>query len=198
MTFTCGDLEELAALVAEAWRLSADRDWSAAAGTLEWSCTRTADHAVDTVLAPAFFLASRKVDDYPVGGPFTLGPDARPDQLAEGVETAARILTGVVTAAPPDVRAIIWRRPRVEARPPEDFVPRGALELALHAHDVGCGLGAAFRPPAELSERLRAHTQGWPHWSSPGWTPLRMDGDPWLDLLRSSGRSSDGQEHRRQ
>ena len=176
------------------WRTRGGRgpiiDWSAPAGTLDWTCTRTADHAVDTVLAPAFFLASRRQDDYPAAGPFSLGPDPAPKDLAEALETAARILASVVTATPADVRAIIWRRPKVEIRPPADFAPRGALELALHAHDVGCGLGLPFVPPAELAEHLRAHTQHWPAWGSPGWTPLTMDGDPWIDLLRSSGRGT--------
>jgi hypothetical protein len=188
--FTCEDLEELAALVAQAWRAGADRDWAARAGSLGWSCTRTADHVIDTVLAPAFFLASRRTDDYPVGEPFTLGADPQPADLADGVEMAARILAAVVTAAPADVRAIIWRFPVVETRPPDDFVPRGGLELALHAHDIGCGLGIPFVPPADLCERLRAHTQAWPHWTAPGWSPPAMEGDPWVDLLQASGRSA--------
>ncbi len=63
--FTADDLEELSALVADTWTSAADRDWSAQAGTVEWSCTATADHAVDCVYAPAFFLASRRTDAYP-------------------------------------------------------------------------------------------------------------------------------------
>jgi hypothetical protein len=51
--FSTDDLHELSALVATAWRARVDLDWSAPAGTLEWSCTRTADHAVDTLFAPA-------------------------------------------------------------------------------------------------------------------------------------------------
>jgi hypothetical protein len=188
--FTVEDLEGLAGLVAGAWRVGLDRDWSVPAGTLEWTCARTADHTLDTVLAPALFLASRRTDDYPAGEPFTLGPDAGPQDLADGVETAARVLAAVVTATPDEVRAIIWRFPRVETRPPADFVPRGALELALHGHDVCAGLGVPFDPPTGLCERLRAHTREWPHWSSPGWRPLTMTGDPWDDLLRSSGRSA--------
>jgi hypothetical protein len=58
--FSTDDLHELSARVATAWRAGADRDSSAPAGTLEWSCARTADHAVDTLFAPAFFLASRR------------------------------------------------------------------------------------------------------------------------------------------
>jgi hypothetical protein len=186
--FSCADLDTLAGTVAQAWRSGSDRDWSVPAGSLDWSCTATADHAIDTVLAPAFFLASRKQDDYPAGGPFTMGPDARPDTLIEGIETASRVLIAVVTVADPDVRAVIWRSPRIETRGPADFVPRGALELLVHGHDVCTGLDVAFDPPTELCERLRAHTQLWPHWGSPGWTQLSMTGNPFVDLLRSSGR----------
>jgi hypothetical protein len=186
--FTGDDLTALAALVADAWRSGADHDWSAPAGTLEWSCARTADHTVDTVLAPAFFLASRRQDDYPGYGEFGVGPGASPDVLAEAVETAARILAAVAAATDPGVRAVIWRRPQVTTRGPDDFPPRGALELILHGHDVCSGLGVPFQPPAGLCDRLRHHTRDWPHWASPGWQALTLDGDPWADLLRASGR----------
>jgi hypothetical protein len=187
--FTGDDLTALAALVAGAWREGADRDWSAPAGTLDWSCARTADHAVDTVLAPAFFLASRRRDDYPPYGVASAGPDATPAVLAEAVEAAARILAAVAATTDPAVRAIIWRRPQATTRGPEDFPARGALELILHGHDVCRGLGVAFDPPADLCDRLRHHTADWPHWASPGWRALTLDGDPWADLLRASGRA---------
>ena len=153
-TFTCGDLERLAALVADTWRSAADRDWSVPAGTLEWSCVTTADHAIDTVLAPAFFLASRLQDRYPVGDwvpPHLIGMQS----FAEGVETATRILPAVVRDTPADVRSIIWRSPDPELRPPVDLVPRGGVELVLHAHDVCAGLGVSFDPPADAMDRLR-------------------------------------------
>ena len=155
---------------------------------LEWTCSRTADHAIDTVLAPAFFLASRKRDDYPAYGVFTPGPAAEPDVLAEALEAAARVLVGVVSTTDPAVRAVIWRRPTIATAPPEDFVPRGGLELILHADDVCCGLGVPFRPPEDLCDRLRVHTQTWPAWSSPGWAPMTMRGDAWADLQTASGR----------
>lgn len=186
--FSLRDLDTLTRIVAEAWTAGADHDWSVPAGTLEWSCAQTADHAVDTVLAPAFFLASRKLDDYPdFWGPFTMGPRATPGLLVQGLETAARVLSAVVATAEPDARAVIWRWPQVESRPPEDFVPRGALELILHAHDVCAGLGLAFEPPADLCERLREHTRTWPMWTL--WKALPTTADPWSDLLRASGRS---------
>jgi len=58
--FGVEDLHALSELVSETWTSAADRDWSGPAGTLEWLCIRTADHAVDCVYAPAFFLASRR------------------------------------------------------------------------------------------------------------------------------------------
>lgn len=125
-----------------------DRDWSLPAGTLEWSCIRTADHAVDCVYAPALFLASRRADAYPeVGLDLTLGDAATPDRLVESLEIATRMLAAVVRDADDDVRAIIFRRPAVLLGRPEDFAPRAALELILHAHDVCAGLGVPFDPP---------------------------------------------------
>ena len=70
----------------------------------------------------------------------------------------------------------------------EQFPARAAVELALHAHDVAVGLGVPFRPPAEVSRRLRDHTRPWPMWSI-AWGDLPETDDPWADLLTGSGRS---------
>jgi hypothetical protein len=184
------DMTTLAELVCESWEEGADSDWSATAGTVEWTCTATADHAVDTVLAPAFFLASRKIDGYADYGwdPFLMGDKATPRNLIDGLRTATRVLIGVVVSAEPQDRAAIWRRPTVEARPPADFVPRGAMELILHGHDIALGLGVEFEPPADLCARLREHTAEWPMWKVWG-DRLTFTDDPWGDLLRGGGRA---------
>jgi hypothetical protein len=112
--FTVDDLYELSGLVSSAWTTASDLDWSVAAGTVEWSCTKTADHAVDCVYAPAFFLASRRQDSYPeVEVDLTLGAEANPHRLVQSLEIATRILVAVVNDAGPDVRAAIFRRPEV-------------------------------------------------------------------------------------
>jgi hypothetical protein len=189
--FTRDDLDELSRSVTDAWRTGLDRDWSAQAGTLDWSCARTAAHTVDTVWAPALFLAARRQDGYPEwdGGAFIIGDDARPEHYVEALEAVTRILAAVVTDAGAGTRAVIWRRPRVEVRGPVDFAPRGGLELALHGHDVCAGLGVPFAPPADVCRRLRDHTRDWPHWSSPGWQAPAGTDDPWADLLAASGRT---------
>ena len=190
MAFSCADLDRLTHEVTTAWHAGSGRDWSAPAGTLEWSCAKTADHAVDTVLAPAFFLASRRVDAYPEYGVFTPGPAVSPAVLIEALEASSRILSAVVAAAPPDTRAVLFRRPQVETGSPADFVPRGALELILHAHDVCLGLGVPFVPSSDLCGRLVAHTRSWPVWgAAAGWRTPEETPDPWGALLEASGRS---------
>ena len=186
--FTVEDLYELSNLVATAWTSALDRDWSVAAGTLEWSCTTTADHAVDCVYAPAFLLASRERDGYPeVGLDLTIGPEASPARLTESLEIATRILAAVVNDAGPEVRAVIFRRPEVVTAAPQDFIARGAMELILHAHDVCTGLQVPFEPRRELCFRLREHTRPWPMWTGT-WSQLGRTRDPWGDLLIASGR----------
>ena len=187
--FAIADLYDLSELVAAAWTSSADRDWSARAGTLEWSCTATADHAVDCVYAPAFFLASRRQDAYPdAGRDLTMGDRADAARLVESLRIATRIVAGVVGDADPEVRAIIFRRPQALTGAPHDFPPRAALELILHAHDVCSGLGVPFEPSRDLCHRLREHTRPWPMWAT--WSvPLGTSDDAWGDLLAASGRA---------
>jgi hypothetical protein len=186
--FTVDDLYALSDLVAVAWTSAADRDWSVQAGTVEWSCTKTADHAVDCVYAPAFFLASRKLDGYPdVGLDLEIGPDADPARLVQSLGIATRVLAAVVNDAGPEARAVIFRRPEILTGAPQDFLPRGAMELILHSHDVCTGLDVPFEPPADLCHRLREHTRPWPMWTV-AWNGLDRTDDPWADLLTGSGR----------
>jgi hypothetical protein len=185
--FTTTDLLDLGEIVAASWQAGSDRDWSVPAGTLDWTCAATADHAVDCVFAPAHFLASRRLDDYPDIGVYSVGPDPRPAQLVEAVGVACRVLAAVVADAErePGVRAILFRGPILGV--PADFAPRGGLELVLHAHDVCTGLDVPFEPPAALCARLREHTRPWALWTR-YWNGLPSTDDPWGDLLSASGR----------
>lgn len=186
--FTADDLRRLTEIIAAVWSSAAGADWSVQAGTVEWTCLATADHAVDCVYAPAFFLASRRLDGYPeIGVDLTLGARATPALLVESLEIASRMLVAIVNDTDPDVRAVIFRRPEVMTAPPADFLPRGAMELILHAHDVCAGLGVPFEPPADICRRLREHTRPWPMWTV-AWDGLPDTDDPWADLLEGSGR----------
>ena len=83
-----------------------------------------------------------------MGDPYTVGPGALPHHFVQALGIATHVLGAVVADTPADVRAIIWQWPEITVAPPEDFLPRGGLELILHAHDVCAGLGVEFEPPA--------------------------------------------------
>jgi hypothetical protein len=185
--FSRADLDLLTGFVTDSWRSGVDRDWSARAGTLDWSCVETANHTADAVLAVAFFLASRKQDGYPEWG-WSVPTNDRPEALVEALAAVGRVLSGVIATAEPGTRAVIWRRPQVTTGSVDDFAARGGLELILHAHDVCAGLGIPFAPPADLCGRLRDHTREWVHWTTPGWHALPATDDAWGDLLDASGR----------
>jgi len=119
-----------------------------------------------------------------------MGPDATPQRIVEGLETASRILCSVVIAAEPGARAFIRSRPRPQSAPAAAFVPRGGLELILHAHDVCAGLRVPFEPPADVVERLREHVRALAgRLGSALEARLTSCDDAWGDLLEASGRS---------
>jgi hypothetical protein len=181
--FTADDFARLSELVLDAWGSGLDRDWSVPAGTLEWSCWKTADHTVDCVFSYAFFLASRRQESYPPFGELHALADASPADLVDGMRAATNLLSAAIAHADPDERAVIGIWPVLATGTPRDFAARGALEMVLHAHDVCSGLGIPFDPPNEVCARLRDHVQDWP-----GQQPLTATDDAWADLLARSGR----------
>ena len=178
------DLRAFGDLVLDAWSTGLDRDWSVPAGTLEWSCFRTADHTVDCVQSYAFLLASGRQDSYPPFNEMHALDGATPSDLLDGLRGAVTMLWAVVVTAGSDTRAILRRRPAVEGGAPPDFAARGSLEMVLHAHDVCAGLGITFDPPSQCCRRLRDHTSGWPHART-----VESTDDAWSDILRRSGRT---------
>ena len=187
-SFDRSDLFALSEFVQQRWTKGADRDWTAPAGTLDWSCKKTADHAVDCTFAPAFFLAAGHADRFPnMGADYTVGADPEPEQFVEALGVATAILAAVIADADVDRYAPIWFAGGVTTSKPAGFFARGALELILHAHDVCAGLGVAYEPPADLCGRLRADTATWPMWDYLG-AGLPDSGDSWFDLLAGSGR----------
>ncbi len=166
--FSADDFDTVSRLVIEAWRSGSDRDWSVPAGTLEWSCWRTADHTIDCVLPFSELHAFET---------------ASPADLVNGLEAVTTLLRAVIVTADPDTRAVIHYHPHVATGSPQDFAARGALEMVLHAHDVCTGLDLAFTPPPELCRRLRDHTRDWPAGAT------ASTSEPWSDLLEGSGRA---------
>jgi hypothetical protein len=181
--FSVEDFRALCALAGTALRAGLDRDWSARAGTLDWSCSETLDHTIDCVFSYALFLGSGRQDSYPPFGELHALEGATPLDLVQGLHAVTTMLEGVIRVVPPETRAILLRRPTVVTGGPADFAARGALEMVLHAHDICSGLRVAFEPPHDTCARLRDHTAGWP-----GQRPITPSEDAWTDLLERSGR----------
>jgi hypothetical protein len=184
MAFTADDFRSLSDQVLEAWESGLDRDWSAQAGTVEWTCLATAAHVIDCVWSYALFLTSGRQDRYPKGiDELHATPDATPEDMVDHLRAVTTMLWSVIVTADPSAEAIIWQSPQPATGTPEQFAARGGLELALHAYDVCEGLGVAFRPPDDLCRRLWANT---PMWIHQGTDPPTEDA--WADLLERSGR----------
>ena len=167
------DLRTAAAICRAALAPVLDRDWSARAGDLDWSCRRTLDHVVDTVLLYAAFLATRSQGRlaFPRDG----DPNRTVAELLATVETTAAILAEVARAAPPDARAF---HPAGMGDAP-GFLAMACEEILVHTDDIATGLGLTFRPADEgLIDRVARRIFPW----------APADAEPWDALRWGAGR----------
>jgi hypothetical protein len=127
-----------------------DRDWGVRAGTLEWSCARTAVHVAGDVAKYAAQLAGRVEGGY-LRFRLAVAPDEAPREILRVLGAAVQLLVAAVRTAPDDARAWHWG--------PADrsgFAAMGVGELLVHTFDIASGLGVGWRPPAPLAEAVRA------------------------------------------
>jgi hypothetical protein len=173
-TLSPDDLLTAAAVSRAALAPALDRDWSARAGDLEWSCRRTLDHVIDALIHYAGNLATRSTG-------LRSSPDVdtsnRPVFFAlTMVETAAAILAEVVRAAPPGARGC-HEAGMADA---SGFVAMGCEEILVHSDDIAQGLGTTLRPPVDLAARVRSRLFPW----------APTDVDPWDALRWAAGRTA--------
>jgi hypothetical protein len=181
--FTADDFKLLSGLAIETWQSGLDRDWSVAAGTLEWSCRATAEHTVDAVFGPALNLASRRLHAYARFDLLRALPGATIADLVDGLRAVTNMLWALIVTAEPGTRAVIRHRPAIEVGEAHDFAPRGASELIFHTYDICTGLGMPFEPPRDLCRRLLPYIRGWERHEA-----LPPTDDSWSDLVARSGR----------
>ncbi len=139
-------------------------DWSVAAGDLQWSCRRTLDHTIDTLLWYAgnlAMLATRRRGHIPEG-------------LLEALVLSGQILARVTEATPPGGRGYHSLR-MADAT---GFVAMGCDETLVHTGDICAGLGVPFDPPGDLCARVVARLFPW----------APEHDDPWERLLWCNGR----------
>ncbi|HEV3452408.1 MAG TPA: DinB family protein [Acidimicrobiia bacterium] len=158
----------------------ADRDWSAPAGTLDWSCWQTVDHVTDCLFSYSLQLAGRVRDGWLRLTELHAQPDATPSQLVEALGAVGRTFEAVLAAAPADAVA----SDTIFDLRPSDWAARALNELLLHTYDVLVGLGDEFEPSrAVCSFVLSTPTL----WMYDGVERLDVP-DPWRTMLVGSGR----------
>ncbi|TCC08695.1 maleylpyruvate isomerase N-terminal domain-containing protein [Kribbella soli] len=171
---TAGDVEVATDCVVGALRPVVDADWGVRAGTIEWSCRKTAEHIGQAHLHWASQLAVGARTQY-VRWSAQAQQLAPPAGVLDFVEAAGRILASVVRASPPGTRAFHpWG-----IGDPEGFAGMACVELLIHGQDLTDGLGCPLDPPADLCDRVL--TRLFPH------EPGAAD-DPWLRRL--TGRTT--------
>ena len=96
-----GDIATAATLALDVLTPARDANWAVRAGDLDWSCRRTLDHIIDTLLLYASYVATQATQRRL---PLRNGDDNAtiPDLLAS-LDAASRI--------PSSMRAAAWKRP---------------------------------------------------------------------------------------
>jgi hypothetical protein len=172
-------LREVVDAAVDALRRVTDGDWSKPAGSLEWSCHKTADHIVDCVFSYTLQLAARVPDRFLPFGELHALPEATPRDLTVGIAAVGAMLAAVASVDPQATAS-----DGVMDLSGGDWCARGAFEIAVHTHDVLVGQHSTFRLDTSL---CRAITE------SPGlWmfdrARARGSNEPWSALLLGAGR----------
>lgn len=171
------DLRLTTALCQTTLRPAVERDWTARAGDLEWTCRRTLDHITDALMFYAAQLATRATERrFPLRNG---DPAATVPELIEVMGSAAALLAEVARAAGPDARAF---HP-AGMSDADGFRGMGCEELLLHTDDIAQGLGLTFTPPLDLCQRIIARVFPWA-------PDAAEEPDRWRALRWACGRTS--------
>ncbi len=176
---TPNELDEAVELVVVRCMEGKDLDWTAAAGSLEWTCRQTLDHTIDCVFSYGLQLAALSSGSYL---PFTelhALPEATPADLVTGLKAVSYLLSSVARRVSADATA----SDGVLDLTSHDWCSRAAYEVLLHGHDVAIGLGLELEPPRRLCSAILSSDALWMFDRT-----LGDASDPWIALLRGSGR----------
>jgi Mycothiol maleylpyruvate isomerase N-terminal domain len=166
-----GELDAALKVADRALRPYVDADWSVPAGSLVWSCRRTAAHVAHDLLAYAGQVAGRADGGY-LPMDLRVRDEATPARVLDVVAACGALLGRAVAAAPAADRG--WHWGPVD---PGGFAALGVNEVLVHAYDIGVGLKTGWRPPAELAAAVLARL-----------FPEAPGGDPVDALLWCTGR----------
>ena len=169
------DLLTAVAAVQGALRPVINRDWSVAAGTLDWDCRQTIDHMV----SGSVFYSGQVSNLATARLPVIRRGDAESsvEELVATVGNVGHILASVLRAAPRDGR---FFHPAGMADV-SGYVGMACVEAMVHTFDITQGLGVEFQPPGELCDRMLGRLFPWIEDTGP---------DPWATLCWTTGRIS--------
>jgi hypothetical protein len=119
-------------------------DWQCRAGTLDWSCWKTAAHVAHDLLAYAGQLAAQADDAYL---PFDLRvrDGAPPRDVLRIVAGCGRLLSDALATAQASTRAWHWG-----PTDPSGFAALGVNEMLVHTYDITQGLHIDWSAPESL------------------------------------------------
>jgi hypothetical protein len=160
---------------------SISQDWQAPAGSLEWSCRFTAEHAAHCLQAYAMQLASRAPAHYVSFFSRAL-EDSTTAEVLELLEASGRLISAAVRAAKPTDRGF---HPFGMADA-EGTAGMGCIELLVHAGDIPAGLGRLFEPPPDVCAWIlaRMFPNRYAELESLGSAEI----DPWTRVQWATGR----------
>lgn len=134
------DLRESCDLALQQLRPLVGHDWDVRAGDLEWSCRRTLDHIIDTMLLYSGYLATRATGRMQ---PLRNGDAAASiETLLAHLETSAAVLMRIAEATPLGARAF---HPS-GLSDAHGFLAMGCSELLTHTDDILHGFGVVWNP----------------------------------------------------
>ena len=141
-----GHVEEAVAEMVAVLTPHEERDWQVPAGSLQWSCWRTAAHVAHDLLSYAGQVAGRATAGYL---PFDLviAPGAAPRELLHVVAACGRLLSGAVASA--GTGPVAWHWGMSDAA---GFAAMGVAETLVHTYDITQGLAVPWLPPEPLCQ----------------------------------------------
>jgi Mycothiol maleylpyruvate isomerase N-terminal domain len=149
MSVTATQITDATAEMRRVLGATADGNWSARAGDLDWSCWETGAHIADDLFSYASQVIAQPAGGYlPIEARIEAG--ATPSELLESIVMCGGLLALAVSSASPDARAY---HP-YGTSDPEGFAAMGVVEVLVHAHDIARGLNLAWVPPNDLCSRV--------------------------------------------
>jgi hypothetical protein len=169
------DSQDVAQAVAEMVRVLSPhtaQDWQVQAGSLDWTCWKTAAHVAHDLLAYAGQVAARPTTAY-LPFDLTIANNAPPQDVLAVVTACGGLLSSALATAGPETRA--WHYGSCNL---SGFAAMGVAETLLHTYDITQGLRVPWLPPEDLSAAVLSRLM-----------PDAPAGDPAQVLLWSHGRA---------